>query len=246
MDLNKLELDINLITETVDQDEFIYDLLLAYDFPKSTITLLKKGNYNKSRNSGEILWKKKLFFTIEKHRDLHLTIDQAQKNNAVLKQHPRFLIANNFTTLLAVDTKTGDTLDIPFKELSKNYTFFLPWAGMEKTQIQSLNLADTKAAEKLALLYDLIIQENHIESDAERHALNIFLSRLLFCFFAEDTGIFEDDQFTNAIASHTQRDGRDLQDYLIALFQVLNVEKRTNEPEHLKAFPYVNGGLFAV
>ncbi len=249
MDLNKLEQQINTLTQSIGQDssqnEFIYQLLLAYNFPKSSITRLKKGDYNQSKNEAEILWKKKLFFKVEVQQDLHLIIDEAQKDKTILKHNPRFMIVTNFKTLLAVDTKVGDSLDILLDKLSENYAFFLPWAGMEKTQIQSLNLADVKAAEKLAQLYDIIIQENHIESETERHGLNIFLSRLLFCFFAEDTGIFEDNQFTNAIASHTSDDGRDCQDYLIALFKVLNVKERSDEPAHLKAFPYVNGGLFS-
>ena len=246
MDLNKLEQDIARMTTHLNKEAFIYGLLLAYDFPKSSITRLKKGDYNQSKLEGEVLWKKNLFFKVEKEKDLHLTIDEAGQNSAILKHHPRFLIVTDFKNLLAVDTKTNDSLDTPIEKLSEYYTFFLPWAGMEKTQIESLNLADIKAAERLAQLYDIIIQDNEISTDTERHGLNIFLSRLLFCFFAEDTGIFKADQFTNAIASHTQEDGSDLQDYLIALFKVMNVEQRSNEPAHLTKFPYVNGGLFAV
>ncbi|MCF6345682.1 MAG: N-6 DNA methylase [Thiomicrorhabdus sp.] len=249
MDLNKLEKNIAKIIEHLTQDknknEFIYDLLLAYSFPKATVTRLKKGSLNKAKNKDEVL-SKNLYFKVELQQDLHLTIDQAQKDPAILKQHPRFIITTDFNHFLAVDTKINDTLDIPLAKLSENYAFFLPWAGREKTQIQSLNLADIKAAEKLAQLYDIIIQENHIETTEERHQLNIFLSRLLFCFFAEDTGIFEAGQFTSAIASHTQKDGSDLQGYLIELFKIMNIKERTNEPAHIKAFPYVNGGLFAV
>lgn len=248
MDLNKLEQDINAIVRHLNKDSFIYQFLLSYDFPKATITRLQKGLLNKSKNKDdvnqEILWKN-LFFRVEDQQDLHLTIDEAQKDPVILKQHPRFIIVTDFKRLLAVDTKVDDSLDILLTELSENYAFFLPWAEMEKTQIQSLNLVDIKAAKKLDQLYDIIIQENHIESESERHGLNIFLSRLLFCFFAEDLGIFEDNQFTNAVASHTSNDGSDCQDYLIALFKVLNVKKRSDEPTHLKAFPYVNGGVFA-
>jgi hypothetical protein len=69
---------------------------------------------------------------------------------------------------------------------------------------------------------------------------------LLFCFFAEDTHIFEENQFTNAIDSHTQMNGSDLNTYLDTLFTVLNTPKanRQNLPEYLNAFPFVNGGLF--
>ena len=74
----------------------------------------------------------------------------------------------------------------------------------------------------------------------------VFLSRLLFCFFPEDTYIFEENQFTNAIDSHTQHDGSDLNEYLDSLFSVLNTSERNrkNLPEYLDSFPYVNGGLF--
>ncbi|WP_338024488.1 type IIL restriction-modification enzyme MmeI [Bathymodiolus japonicus methanotrophic gill symbiont] len=71
-------------------------------------------------------------------------------------------------------------------------------------------------------------------------AWNIFLSRLLFCFFAEDTRIFKAGQFTNAIASHTAKDGKDLQAYLQKLFSVLNLQGRTDYPQFLQDFPYVN------
>ena len=131
MDLNKLEKDINTIVKNINEnkDNFIYELLLAYDFPKATITRLKKGSLNKSKNKDnahqEILWKS-LFFKVELEQDLHLAIDEAQKDSAVVKQHPRFMIVTNFKTLLAVDTKIGDSLDIPLTELSNNYAFFLP------------------------------------------------------------------------------------------------------------------------
>ena len=102
MDLNKLEKDINDIVVHLNKDNFIYALLLAYDFPKATITRLKKGSLNKSKNKDnanqEILWKS-LFFKVEQQQDLHLTIDEAQTDKAVLKQHPRFIIVTNFKTL---------------------------------------------------------------------------------------------------------------------------------------------------
>jgi hypothetical protein len=118
MDLNKLEQNINSLVSHLNQDEFIYEFLLAYDFPKSSITRLKKGDYNKSKNDGELLWKKNLFFKVEQNQDLHLTIDEAQKDPAVLKQQPRFVLVTDFKTLLAVDTKIGDSLDIPIEKLS--------------------------------------------------------------------------------------------------------------------------------
>ena len=82
--------------------------------------------------------------------------------------------------------------------------------------------------------------DNKVSSDVE---IPMFMCRLLFCFFAEDTNIFENDIFTNGI-SNTQPDGSDLNDYLEKLFNVLNMDESLNLPHHLSVFPYVNGGLF--
>jgi type I restriction-modification system DNA methylase subunit len=185
-----------------------------------------------------------LFFKEEYKEDLHLTITKIAKE---IKHQQRFVIVTDNKTFLAIDTKTGGSLDIPLKDIPKNYDFFLPWAGMEKAQHQEENPADVKAAVKMAKLFDEIKKDNPDNSPEFIHELNVFLSRLLFCFFAEDTNIFEDSQFTNAIESHTQNDGSDLDNYLDKLFTVLNTpnQSRRELPKFLNDFPYVNGGLFA-
>jgi len=245
MNIEKLEDNIHSLVTNLNEKSFIYDLLLAYEQPKSSITRLQKGDYNLSKIPGEILWKKKLLFKEETDSDLHGLIDKLKSDSAIMKHHPRFLIVTDFETLLSVDSRTGDTLDIPITDLSKYFDFFLPWAGMEKSQLPGETLADIKAAEHMGRLYDLILADNPAGDDIERHALNIFFSRLLFCFFAEDTGIFNDNQFTNAVASHTAEDGSNLQTYLQKLFKVLSVRRRSDFPKFLQDFPYVNGGLFA-
>jgi len=245
MNTEKLESNLKALVTNLNKETFIYDLLVAYELPKAAVTRLQKGDYNISKIPGEILWKKKLFFKKETDADLHHLIDKLRIAPAITKQHPRFIVVTDFQTLLSVDTKTGDTLDISISELAKHYDFFLPWAGLEKAQFQSENPADVKAAERMGRLYDIILEDNPTEEKDRLHALNIFLSRLLFCFFAEDTGIFQDNQFTNALASHTADDGSDLQAYLHKLFTVLNLSERLDYPQFLQDFPYVNGGLFA-
>lgn len=244
MNIQQLEKNIRKLVAEIDQENFIYDLLLAYELPKASITRLKKGKYNLAKVDGEILWKKKLYFKTVPGDDLHHTIDEMKSGKEAAKHQPRFLVVTDFQTWLAIDTKTDDSLDIAFKDLPNHFDFFLPWAGLEKTQVQGESLADIRAAERMGRLYDIICDTNATESDKERHALNIFLSRLLFCFFAEDTGIFQDDQFSTGIASHTAVDGSDLTPYLQKLFQVLSNPERGGLPDYLKKFPYVNGGLF--
>ena len=244
MNITQIEKNLGKLIKNLNEETFIYDLLLAYNLPKATITRLQKGTANLSKLVGEVSLKKKLFFKEVYNEDLHLSITNLSKD---IKHNQRFVIVTDYKTLLAKDTKMNVTLDIHLKDLPKNYDFFLPWAGMEKAQLQNENPADIKAAVKMAKLFDEINSDNEDDSPEFKKSLNVFLSRLLFCFFAEDADIFEDNQFSNAIASHTQQDGSDLKEYLDKLFEVLNTpeNQRVGLPEYLNAFPYVNGGLFA-
>lgn len=246
MNIAQIENNLQQLVKSFNKETFIYDLLLAYGQPKASITRLQQGGLNLSKVEGEIAWKKKLFFRVVKNEDLHELIEDIKANDKAIKHDPRFIVVTDFETLLAIDRKTADTLDIPILEIARHYDFFLPWAGMEKAQHQNENPADVKAAERMAKLYDEIKKDNPTQTHEEVHNLNVFLSRLLFCFFAEDTGIFEKGQFTNAISSHTQTDGSDLHAYLDKLFDVMNTDdkQRKNLPAYLEAFPYVNGGLF--
>lgn len=253
MNIAQIEANVQQLLANYTPDTFIYDLLLAYGTPKSSIVRLQQGGLNLSKNNGEIAWKKKLFYkTVAPEQDVHDVIERLKADEHTAKHDPRFVVVTDFETLLALDRKNADTLDISLSDLSKHFDFFLPWAGMEKATHQNENPADVKAAERMAKLYDEIKKDNPTDTADRVHNLNVFLSRLLFCFFAEDTGIFEKGQFTNAIGSHTQPDGSDLHTYLDALFEVMNTPRSnllgfqnlTGLPAYLETFPYVNGGLF--
>jgi hypothetical protein len=226
----------------------IFDLLRAYGVSNASISRLKGGSYDKAQYENELLWKDKVFYRyVDGGDDLHKVIDDARQDAVVSRHRPRFLIVRDDKQILAVDTRTSDTLDTRLADLPGYSAFFLPWAGVEKTQLESINYADVKAAEKMARLYDEVVKHNRIETVNDVHRLNVFFSRLLFCFFAEDTGVFPDGIFTNGIASHTAEDGSDTANYLDRLFAVLDVppEKRQRVPAHFAGFGYVNGKLFA-
>lgn len=245
MNITQIEKNIHAVIEYFNQESFIYDLLLAYGLPKASITRLQKGSLNLSKQPNEILWKKKLFFKIVSTSDLYSATDTYKNQPDLVKHDPRFIIITDYEQLLAIDTKTFETLDTKIIELDKCFDFFLPWAGMEKATYQGENPADVKAAEKMAKLFDEIRKDNtELTSKEQLHSLNVFLSRLLFCFFAEDTGIFEAKLFTNAIKNYTQPDGSDLHDYLDKIFTVMNHNQRDDLPDYIGKFPYVNGGLF--
>lgn len=237
------------------QFETIFELLRAYDFPKSTVTRLEKGqgNLDKSPHDNELWWRDKVFYRFESgvtSDEMLELITQMEAQAGLDKVPPRFLVVASEDHLLAKDTKTGDTLDITSKQLINNTAFFAPWAKIEKTAIENANVADLKAAAKMAKLYEEIEKKNQIETAEEVHALNVFFARLLFCFFAEDTGVFGEDAesiFTNAIGSLTQASGEDLGQVLEDLFEVMDtpINEREGVPTHFAEFGYVNGSLFS-
>jgi hypothetical protein len=227
--------------------DLIFGLLAAYGFPRASIARLSTGGLNRATRRDECLWKGKVWYRfVESAEDIHVIIDTATADPAVVKLGPRFLVVRNRDRLLGLDTRTGATLDVPLVALGRHFEFFLPWAGVEKAQLETINFADIKAAENMARLYDEVIKQNDITARAAVHQLNVFFSRLLFCFFAEDTCVFEESQFTNAVASLTAESGEDTHTFLDELFAVLNTEPtaRSGLPVRFEGFGYVNGNLF--
>ena len=132
--------------------------------------------------------------------------------------------------------------------MHSDFGFFWPLTNVERVHVVAENPADVKAAEKLAKLHDEIRAYNEYNSDDDLHDLNIFITRLLFCFFAEDTGIFAENLFTNFIRQFTKDDGSDLSDMIGMAFHIMNVHPKNRGEEvtkEINQFPYVNGGLFA-
>lgn len=247
MNLAEIETSVGSLT-VAPGDEFIFALLAAYGHPRASITRLRKGSLNKATEAGDVLWAKKVYYrNVDGGCDPHVAIDDIGAMPEVAKHAPRFVIVTGGGRILAKDTKTGSSLDVPLERLALNAEFFMPWAGLEKAQLEAAHYADVKAAEKMARLYDEIWDGDDAKTNANRHALNVFFARLLFCFFAEDTAIFEPGQVTSAIASLTRADGEDLPAFLEELFITLDTppSERGDLPSYLTAFGYVNGALFS-
>ena len=241
---------LDKICRELNIDEFFYDFLLAYGLPKSTVTRLRKEDDNRNVADGDgIALKKKIYFKKVNIGDDIETIAEEIKSSNVISQHDiRFVMVTDFQTLVAYDLKAEERLETTIEALPKQYAFFLPLAGYEKAIMHSEHPADIRASEKMGQLFDLIKGRNDLTTPEDIHALNVFLTRLLFCFYAEDTGIFAEGQMTSAIQSSTQIDGSDLAQFFSDLFKVLNLDdnspERKDMPAHFQAFPYVNGGLF--
>lgn len=243
MAITEIEDQIFKIVDKKNYDNFIYDFLSVYDIPKATITKLKKGINNLSDVAGEVYLKNKLYYK-QTDKDLMQSFTDVKAKVDELGTKPRYIFVTNFKEVLAYDTKTDDTLSIPFERLPQKFEFFLAWNGIEKADFDKENPADIRAAERFAKLYDVIVKDN---PNATRKGLNLFLIRVLFCLFAEDTDIFEKNLFTTRLKELTKLDGSDLDDFIGQLFSVLDVKKEdrpVDTPSWLADFPYVDGDLF--
>lgn len=239
-----------IVTEA--RDDFIFSFLLTYGTPKATVKRLQMGD--KQRNvaqiAGDVAVAQKIYFhPLQKGEDPQGTLERLLVLPLIAQHKIRFVMVTDFKTVLAYDNKVDDHTEFDFEDFKTNYEFFLPLTGQyEKAVAYAEHPADVKACEKMGKLYDRIRAVNHFE-DNDLHALNVFLTRLLFCFFAEDTGIFaKPNQMTYAVKSLTKEDGSDLAEFFETLFDVLNLPDNAPERKALSAtfqtFPYVNGGLF--
>lgn len=237
-----LEDKIVEIVNREDHSDFLYELLNVYDIPHATITRLRKGNLNLTKRAGEVHLKNKVWFKKACKGRLFEGFDDVEEQVANISAKPRYLLVTDFERLLAKDIVTQEALDIKFKQLPQYFSFFLAWKGIEKVEFEKENPADIKAAQRFARLYDVLHKENNINDDDRE--LDLFLIRLLFCLFAEDTDIFKRNSFTNSIKTLTEEDGSDLNEFLTDLFVVLDKTERDDVPSYLIEFPYVNGHLF--
>lgn len=228
--------------------EFIFELLLAYGKPQGNVTRLRNGSLNVAVDVASEVAQKNVVYFKETTSDPLAVLDELKSAPTVVRYNTRYVIVTDYIELVATDTKTGETIGFPIREIDQHFTFFLPWAGMEKAQYTAEAHADVKAAERMGKLFDELLAANPdlLEQPHGRHALNLFFTRLLFCFFAEDTGIFDENQFTNAVGSQTLADGSDTADFLTDLFAALDTATSDDRPKRLADFPYVNGRLFTM
>jgi len=200
----------------------------------------------------DLLWKGTILIEMKSRgKNLDKAYQQAKDYLFGLKQHelPKFILVSDFENFRLYDLEdlsAGQAEDkiIEFKlnELVKNVHHFGSLLGYQKNIYKEQDPANIKAAELMGKLHDRLKEIGYVG-----HPLEVYLVRILFCLFAEDTSIFNNQQFQDFIEQRTNEDGSDLAAKLQELFQVLNTpnEKRfKNLDEQLSDFPYVNGKLF--
>lgn len=233
-----LEDKIKELITNLDKETFFINFLELYSgVAKSAIKKVKNVSvYDGLEN--------KTKFLIKAEKD-NLLDNYIALENEVLqrKTKPRYIIVTDFNELYAKDTKTLERLAIKFEELPQNFSFFLAWNNIEKVDYEKENPMDVKAAERFSRVYDELVKQN---PDLDSENLNLFLIRILFCLFAEDTDIFPRNKFSNDLKTLTKEDGSDTNVIIKTIFEKLstNIFDKDKIASYLVDYPYVNGNLF--
>ena len=193
----------------------------------------------------DLLWKGTILVEMKSRgKNLDKAFQQAIDYTHGLKQNelPKYVLVCDFHFFRLYDTEEQTTLEFTIDELVLNVQSFGYLLGYQKKTYKEQDPANIKAAELMGKLHDRLEEIGY-----EGHPLEVYLVRILFCLFAEDTTIFEKQQFQDYIENRTAEDGSDLASKIQELFQVLNTAKDKrfkNLDEQLNDFPYVNGKLF--
>lgn len=237
-------------------NEFVYDLLRIFaGYGDGQVRRTQEGPGNLAKDGETVLIKNLIAYrpaTVNvingDCQALYDVVNAMRGDNKITKHSPRLYVASDGIRVVAYDPKENDWYDNSIELLWKDFEFFTPLAGIEKIQFTEEAEADVKSAELMAKLFDDIRRYNDIRDPQTVHALNVFMSRLLFCFFAEDTGLFpEENLFTNTLKTHTKEDGSDLGEFIDRAFLAMSTKDSAvldTIPDLYKVFPYVNGGLF--
>lgn len=193
----------------------------------------------------DLLWKGTILVEMKSRgKNLDKAFQQAIDYTHGLKQNelPKYVLVCDFHIFRLYDTEEQTTLQFTLDELIQHVQSFGYLLGYQKKTYKEQDPANIKAAELMGKLHDRLEEIGY-----EGHPLEVYLVRILFCLFAEDTTIFEKQQFQEYIENRTAEDGSDLASKIQELFQVLNTAKDKrfkNLDEQLNDFPYVNGKLF--
>ncbi|MBN6774526.1 class I SAM-dependent DNA methyltransferase [Pseudomonas granadensis] len=242
-----------LALQPFDAAEFPFAFLAAFGSKDTALKRLRAGNNNTSDVPGGVLLRSNIHIAVCKAGTVGETLKALRASPATTKSKAKFILATDGQTLEAEQLASGETITCAYPDFPNRFGFFLPLAGISTIKEIKDNPIDVRATGRLNKLYVELLSENPDWAKAERrHDMNHFMARLIFCFFAEDTDIFDGEGlFTQTVEQMSERDGSDTHEVLEAIFRSMNIKvaERGNAeprlPNWIKGFPYVNGGLFS-
>ncbi len=264
--MNAVEIEAalsDLALAPFDRIEFPFAFLGAFGNKDTTLKRLRSGNNNASDVPGGVLLRNNIHLAVCENGTVGESLKALRTSAATTKARAKFILATDGQTLEAEELMSGasggETIACAYADFADHFGFFLPLAGISTIKEIKDNPIDVRATGRLNKLYVELLKENPHWADEERRAdMNHFMARLVFCFFAEDTDIFNGQGlFTQTVEQMSEKDGTNTHTVLSEIFRAMNVPTRHAgmlDNRHRAAaqlrpwadqFPYVNGGLFS-
>lgn len=233
--------------EEADAKPFLIDFFNVFGISNKRVSTFEHRVKKLDKADGyiDLLWKGTILIEMKsKGKDLEKAYQQAIEYTHGLSEHelPKYILVCDFEKFKLYDLDEEKNIEFKLSELSNNIRSFGYLLGYQKKIYKEQDPANIKAAELMGKLHDRLEEIGY-----KGHPLEVYLVRILFCLFAEDTTIFNKYQFQEYLEQRTNVDGSDLAAKLQELFQILNTPTENrfkNIDEQLADFPYVNGKLF--
>lgn len=239
-----------LAEQPFDSAEFPYAFLEAFGNKATTIKRLRSSP-NKSDIEGGILQYNQIHLAVSPKGDVLKTLAKIKSSPTTSKQKAKFILATDGEDFQAEDLTSGETIACAYRDFPDHFGFFLPLAGISTVKQIAENAFDIRATSRLNRLYVELLKDNpEWGTSARRHDMNHFMARLIFCFFAEDTDIFNGTGlFTATIDQMSAKDSSNTHEVISEIFRAMNTKTADRAgaklPRWADQFPYVNGGLFS-
>jgi len=239
-----------LALQPFEAEEFPFSFLEAFGNKSTTIKKLKSGTSNKTDVEGAVLQRNNIHILASKQGNVIPSLEALRDSPATKKNKAEFILATDGIDFQAENILTGETVVCDYKDFHNYFGFFLSLANITTVKQIRESAFDIKATSRLNKLYVELLQHNPEWATIERRPdMNHFLARLIFCFFAEDTDIFQDNLFTNTVQKYSASDASDTHIVISEMFRAMDTKKRDRDKENIKVwgkdFPYVNGELFS-
>lgn len=240
----------NLAEQAFEPSEFPFLFLEAFGNKATTIRKLRSGASNKS-DLGGVLQTNNIHIKICQTGTVAETLRALKESPATTRAKAKYILATDGDEFEAEDLVGGETVACTYRDFSDHFGFFLSLAGISTVKQIRENAFDIKATGRLNRLYVELLRDNpEWGTEDHRHDMNHFMARLIFCFFAEDTDIFDGENlFTGTVEQMSDRDSSNTHEIISELFRSMNTEFEQRGdakiPRWADKFPYVNGGLFS-
>jgi len=235
--------------EEADAQTFETDFFHIFGVERSQVAIFEQKVRLLGDANGyiDLFWKGHIMIEMKSPgKDMLKAFDQAKTYANALKgaDLPKCILICDFNHFHYYDLMDNAKMqEFALTDLVEHIELFSDLAGYKDVEYKKQDAVNIAAAEKMGHLHDRLKEIGYTG-----HQLEVYLVRILFCLFADDTGIFEHDAFVKYIIQRTNVDGTDLAPHLQKIFEILNKpqDKRLKTiDEQLDKFPYVNGGLFS-